>query len=80
MSFEVLEQLEAKIQAAVDTIVLLQMEVEELKADKERLTKETNELKKSREKLESKAQQIQQEHAAWQDRIRNLLDKMNNVE
>ena len=30
MSFEVLEQLEAKIQTAVDTISLLQMEVEEL--------------------------------------------------
>ncbi len=31
MSFEVLEQLEAKIQTAVDAIALLQMEVEELK-------------------------------------------------
>ena len=31
MSFEVLEQLESQIQTAVDTITLLQMEVEELK-------------------------------------------------
>ena len=37
MSFEVLEQLESKIQTAVDTITLLQMEVEELKEDKAKL-------------------------------------------
>lgn len=31
MSLEILEQLEAKVQMAVDTISLLQMEIEELK-------------------------------------------------
>ncbi|MDK9739954.1 cell division protein ZapB [Vibrio sp. D404a] len=80
MSFEVLEQLEAKIQTAVDTIALLQMEVEELKEEKQQLATEAGELKASREELEQKTQQMQQEHAAWQDRIRNLLGKMDEVE
>jgi len=31
MSFEVFEKLESKVQQAIDTITLLQMEIEELK-------------------------------------------------
>jgi cell division protein ZapB len=80
MSFEVLEQLESKIQTAVDTITLLQMEVEELKEDKAKLAEEANELRSQREELEQKAQQSQQEHAQWQERIRALLGKMDEVE
>lgn len=80
MSFEVLEQLEAKIQTAVDTIALLQMEVDELKEEKQKLADEANELRASRADLEQKSQQMQQEHAQWQDRIRNLLGKMDDVE
>jgi cell division protein ZapB len=80
MSFEVLEKLEAKIQTAVDTIALLQMEVEELKEDKKKLADESNELKASREALEQKVQHVEQEHAQWQERIRTLLGKMDDVE
>ena len=80
MSFEVLEQLESKIQTAVDTITLLQMEFEELKEDKVKLETEANELRSQREELEQKSQQAQQEHAQWQERIRALLGKMDEVE
>lgn len=80
MSFEVLEKLEAKIQTAVDTIALLQMEVEELKEEKQKLADEANELKSNREALEQKVQQVEQEHAQWQERIRTLLGKMDDVE
>lgn len=80
MSFEVLEKLEAKIQTAVDTIALLQMEVEELKEDKVKLEAQANELRTQREELEQKAEQAQQEHAQWQERIRALLGKMEEVE
>ena len=80
MSFEVLEQLESKIQTAVDTITLLQMEVEELKEDKVKLEIEAIELRSQREELEQKSQQAQQEHAQWQERIRALLGKMDEVE
>lgn len=80
MSFEVLEQLEAKIQTAVDTITLLQMEVEELKEEKQKLSTEADELRASRDELEQKSQQMQQEHAQWQERIRSLLGKMDDVD
>ncbi|MEH0667864.1 cell division protein ZapB [Vibrio scophthalmi] len=80
MSFEVLEKLEAKIQTAVDTITLLQMEVEELKEEKQKLANEANELRTSREELVAQNQQMQQEHTAWQERIRSLLGKMEDVE
>ncbi len=80
MSFEVLEQLEAKIQTAVDTITLLQMEVEELKEEKAQAVSEASELRSQREELEQKVQQTQQEHAQWQERIRALLGKMDDVE
>ncbi|HAS6349614.1 cell division protein ZapB [Vibrio sp. IRLE0018] len=80
MSFEVLEKLEAKIQTAVDTIALLQMEVDELKEEKVKLEAQANDLRVQREELEQKAQQTQQEHAQWQERIRALLGKMEDVE
>jgi cell division protein ZapB len=80
MSFEVLEKLEAKIQAAVDTISLLQMEVEELREEKKKFTLEANELKEARESLALKLQQTQLEQAAWQERIRSLLGKMDDVD
>ncbi len=57
MSFEVLEQLEAKIQTAVDTIALLQMEVEELKEEKVQLANQAEELRNSREELVQKTEQ-----------------------
>ncbi|ASI89659.1 MULTISPECIES: cell division protein ZapB [Vibrio] len=80
MSFEVLEQLEAKIQTAVDTIALLQMEVEELKEEKVQLANQAEELRNSREELVQKTEQMQREHGQWQERIRNLLGKMDEVE
>ncbi len=80
MSFEVLEQLEAKVQTAVDTIALLQMEVEELKEQKEQLASEANELRSNREELEQSNQRMREEHSAWQERIRGLLGKMDEVE
>ncbi|WP_445395616.1 cell division protein ZapB [Zobellella sp. An-6] len=66
MSFDVLEKLEAKIQAAVDTISLLQMEVDELKEQNGRLGEEN--------------QQLKQQHDAWQERLRVLLGKIDQVE
>ncbi|PSJ42826.1 cell division protein ZapB [Zobellella taiwanensis] len=66
MSFDVLEKLEAKIQAAVDTISLLQMEVEELKEQNGRLGDEN--------------QQLKQQHDAWQERLKVLLGKIDQVE
>ncbi|MEI8632199.1 cell division protein ZapB [Vibrio sp. PP-XX7] len=80
MSFEVLEKLEVKIQTAVDTITLLQMEVEELKEEKQKLIEEAQILQASKDELEQRVQDVQQEQAAWQERIRGLLGKMEEVE
>lgn len=66
MSFDVLEKLESKIQAAVDTISLLQMEVDELKDQNGQLGEEN--------------QQLKQQHDAWQERLRVLLGKIDQVE
>ena len=66
MSLEVLEQLEAKVQAAVDNIAQLKMELEELKTQNLRLKDEN--------------QQLRNDHQAWQDRLRALLGKMDQMD
>jgi cell division protein ZapB len=66
MSLEVLEQLEAKVQTAVDNIALLKMEMEELKTQNLRLKDEN--------------QQLRNDHQAWQERLRALLGKMDQME
>lgn len=65
MSLEVLEQLEAKVQSAVDNISLLKMELDELK--------------EQNGKLQNENQQLRNDQAAWQDRLRALLGKMDQV-
>ena len=80
MSLEILEQLEAKVQTAVDTITLLQMEMEELKDKNQQLASEAEELRAGRVELEEKNRQMEEEHNAWQERIRTLLGKMEDVE
>ncbi|MGF1763532.1 cell division protein ZapB [Aliivibrio kagoshimensis] len=80
MSLEILEQLEAKVQMAVDTISLLQMEIEDLKEQNENLATEANQLKSSRAELEQKNEEVLKEQQAWQERIRGLLGKMEDVE
>ena len=65
MSFEVLEQLEAKVQSAVGGITLLKMELDELRAQNQQLKEEN--------------QNLRNEHHAWQDRLRSLLGKMDQM-
>ena len=66
MSFEVFEKLEAKVQQAIDTITLLQMEIEEqASGNSEALVREN--------------QQLKEEQTQWQDRLRALLGKMEEV-
>jgi len=66
MNFDVLEKLENKVQTAVDTISLLQMELEELKEENAQLVNTNTELKGQQD--------------VWQDRLRSLLGKMDEVE
>jgi cell division protein ZapB len=73
MTLELLEKLESKIQNAVDTISLLQMEVEELKEDKRNLSEKAEELISANSKLT-------EEHLQWQSRLSALVGKIEEAE
>ncbi|MBS9423304.1 cell division protein ZapB [Photorhabdus caribbeanensis] len=80
MSFEVFEKLEAKVQQAIDTITLLQMEIEELKEKNRSLSQEIQNATSSRESLVHENEQLKQEQQVWQERLRALLGKMEDVQ
>lgn len=73
MTLELLEKLEDKIQNAVDTIALLQMEVEELREDKKTLSEKT-------ERLQSENNDLTEEHQQWQSRLSALVGKIEEAE
>lgn len=87
MSIEVFEKLEAKVQQAVDTITLLKMEIDELKEKNSSLT---NELQSKVHEVESNAagrqqlvqenERLKEEQTMWQERLRVLLGKMDEVQ
>ncbi|MEE8731709.1 MAG: septal ring assembly protein ZapB [Rahnella inusitata] len=79
MSFEVFEKLEAKVQQAIDTITLLQMEIEELKEQNNSLSHEVQQASGNHESLVRENAQLKEEQHVWQDRLRALLGKMEEV-
>jgi cell division protein ZapB len=79
MSFEVFEKLEAKVQQAIDTITLLQMEIEELKDKNNTLAQELQHAQSQQDEMNRENAQIKEEQAVWQDRLRALLGKMEEV-
>ena len=79
MSLEVFEKLEAKVQQAIDTITLLQMEIEELKEKNGQLSQEVQQAAASRETLVRENEHLKEEQQVWQERLRALLGKMEEV-
>ena len=79
MSLEVFEKLEAKVQQAIDTITLLQMEIEELKEKNNSLSQEVQNAQHSREELERENNQLREQQNGWQDRLHALLGRMEEV-
>ncbi|MCK9789789.1 MULTISPECIES: cell division protein ZapB [Providencia] len=79
MSFEVFEKLESKVQQAIDTITLLQMEIDELKDKNGALSQELETAKSGTDLLVRENEQLKQEQQAWQERLRTLLGKMEEV-
>lgn len=79
MSFEVFEKLEAKVQQAIDTIALLQMEIEELKEKNSALEQEIQDKANNHEALVQENGRLKEEQHVWQDRLRALLGKMEDV-
>lgn len=72
MSATILDQLEDKIKQAVETIQLLQLEVEELKG-------QNDEANRANEQLRQECEQLKTEHQNFQDRLRSLLGQIDNV-
>ena len=79
MSLEVFEKLEAKVQQAIDTITLLQMEIEELKEKNNSLEQEVQNAQHGREELERENNQLREQQNGWQDRLQALLGRMEEV-
>ena len=79
MSLEVFEKLEAKVQQAIDTITLLQMEIEELKEKNNSLSQEIHSAQQGREELERENGQLREQLQGWQDRLQALLGRMEEV-
>ncbi|WP_241650021.1 cell division protein ZapB [Rosenbergiella collisarenosi] len=79
MSFEMFEKLEAKVQQAIDTITLLQMEIEELKEQNNTLKQDAQQAVGNHEALNRENQQLKEEQTQWQERLRTLLGKMDDV-
>ena len=69
MSLEVLDQLENKIKQAVETIQLLQLEVDELKEKR----------KQENDALRSENEQLRSEHQNIQERLRSLLGITDSI-
>lgn len=79
MSFEVFEKLEAKVQQAIDTITLLQMEIDELKEKNSALMQQIQQAAGEREQWTRENAQLKEEQQAWQKRLQALLGKMDEV-
>lgn len=79
MSLEVFEKLEAKVQQAIDTITLLQMEIEELKEKNNSLVQEVQTAQHSREDLERENHELREQQSGWQERLQALLGRMEEV-
>ena len=79
MSLEVFEKLESKVQQAIHTITLLQMEIEELKEKNNSLSQEVQNAQHSREELERENNQLREQQNGWQERLQALLGRMEEV-
>ncbi|HAG8241200.1 TPA: septal ring assembly protein ZapB [Escherichia coli] len=79
MSLEVFEKLEAKVQQAIDTITLLQMEIEELKEKNNSLSQEVQNAQHQREELERENNHLKEQQNGWQERLQALLGRMEDT-
>lgn len=79
MSFEVFEQLEVKVQQVVDTITLLQMEIDELKGKNQALQQSTQAATEQYQAVIDENQQLKEQQQSWQTRLHSLLGRMDSV-
>ncbi|VFP85783.1 cell division protein ZapB [Candidatus Erwinia haradaeae] len=80
MLVPIFEELETKVHQAIDTIALLQMEIEELKEKNDTLGHKIQELSKNNETLEYKNQKLTADQQIWQERLNKLLEKIQKFD
>ncbi|MGL4475830.1 MAG: cell division protein ZapB [Shewanella sp.] len=71
MSLELLSKLETKIQAALETIELQKMELEEEKQKSAEMTQQA-------EQLQAQNQHLQLELNSWNEKVTGLVGLLNN--
>ncbi|QIQ21262.1 cell division protein ZapB [Zophobihabitans entericus] len=79
MSLDILNQLESKIQQTVETIELLQLEIEDLKGKNRQLEEQAMNSSGSVTALQEENQRLKAEQQQWQDRLQSLLGRMKDI-
>ncbi|XBC39222.1 MAG: cell division protein ZapB [Buchnera aphidicola (Nurudea shiraii)] len=79
MIFETFSKLEEKIQQAIDTILLLQVELKELKEKNDNQKKEIDLILSNKVKIEEENKKLKEEKDVWKDMLNRLLSKINNI-
>ena len=78
MSLELLSKLETKIQAALETIELQKMELDEVKQSTGQLEEQSRQLSEQNEQLKNENQQLQQDLNSWNEKVTGLVGLLNN--
>ncbi|UVK78710.1 MAG: cell division factor ZapB [Sodalis sp. Ffu] len=79
MAFEIFDKMEEKVQQAINTIAFLKVEIKELKEKNNSLNKEIQQTQNNCKSLVNENTQLKQEQETWQERLRELLSKMDEV-
>ncbi|VFP78392.1 Cell division protein ZapB [Buchnera aphidicola (Cinara cuneomaculata)] len=79
MVLEVFSSLETKVQKSVDYILLLKLEINNLKSKNQSLKEKLKNICSLKEQIEEKNILIQEERMKWKRKIKSLLEKINNL-
>lgn len=76
---EILDQLESRIAQLLDTLSLMQMEIEELTEKNQTLQNQSAQESAKTQSLEEEVNTLRAEQQKWQNRLRALLGKIDEV-
>ncbi len=79
MSYEILNQLETKIQHTVNTIDTLQQEISRLKQGNQELEQLINDSSDEMKALRDENEKLKHDQQVWQQRIQTLLTKIGEI-
>jgi cell division protein ZapB len=79
MLFETFSKLEKKVQQVIDSILLLKIELNELKEKNMILKNQINNNMSNTVNIEKENKKLKEEKEKWKDRLHSLLKKMTDV-